>query len=67
MSDATDDGNTTPPEGRTTSQLQTPTGYTGLYAVWDEQDVDGDGVSGDSAEPPRMSYRVRLASRPRPP
>ena len=29
-----DDGNNTSPEGRTTAQLQSPTGYTGPYANW---------------------------------
>ena len=36
-----DDANNDPPEGRTTSQLQAPTGYATLYADWNV-DVDGD-------------------------
>ncbi len=42
-----------PPEGRTTAALQTPTDYDtvvnseALYAAWDDQDVDGDGATGD--------------------
>ncbi len=42
-----------PPEGRTTAALQTPTDYDTvvnsevLYAAWDDQDVDGDGATGD--------------------
>ena len=31
---------------KTTAELQTPTGYTGIYANWDV-DVDGDGTSDD--------------------
>ena len=31
--------------GKTTAQLQTPTGYTGIYAAWDNLDVDGDGTA----------------------
>ena len=41
-----DDGDTAAPEGRTTSELQLPTGYAGPYAGWNV-DVDGDGTSGD--------------------
>ena len=33
--------------GNTTSELQTPTGYTGIYADWDDHNVDG--VSGNDA------------------
>ena len=29
--------------GGTTSDLQTPTGYTGIYGYWDDYDTDGDG------------------------
>jgi len=44
-----------PPEGRTTAVLQAPTDYDTLvgdpdeaiYAAWDDQDVDGDGATGD--------------------
>ena len=42
-----------PPEGRTTAALQAPTDYDAvvggeaLYADWDDQDVDGDGATGD--------------------
>ncbi len=32
--------------GKTTTQLQAPTGYTGIYAEWDV-DVNGDGVADD--------------------
>ena len=35
-----DDAGDDAPEGKTTSQLVTPAGYTGIYADWDE-DVDG--------------------------
>ena len=33
-------------EGKTTSQLQSPTGYTGIYADWN-LDLDGDGIADD--------------------
>ena len=44
-----------PPEGKTSAVLQAPTGYdtivgdpgAAIYAAWDEQDVDGDGETGD--------------------
>ena len=45
-----------PPEGRTTAILQAPTSYDtvaggeALYAAWDEQDVDGDGATGDGGD-----------------
>ena len=29
--------------GKTTSELQSPTGHTGIYATWDDLDIDGDG------------------------
>ena len=34
--------------GQTTRQLQTPTGYTGLYAHWN-LDLDGDAATGDAS------------------
>ena len=35
--------------GKTTSELQTPTGYTGIYAEWDEDpDLDLDNADGDN-------------------
>ena len=47
-----------PPEGRTTAVLQAPTDYDtvvgdpgeAVYAAWDEQDVDGDGATGDGGD-----------------
>ncbi len=47
-----------PPEGRTTAVLQAPTSYDtvvgdpgeAIYAAWDDQDVDGDGVSGEAED-----------------
>ena len=52
LSGINDDGNATPPEGRTSAQLQAPTQYgsSGLYAAWDDQDVDGDGTSGEAVD-----------------
>ena len=31
--------------GKSTSELQAPTGYSGIYATWDDEDVTGDGVN----------------------
>ena len=47
-----------PPEGRTTAVLQAPTDYDtvvgspgeAIYAAWDDQDVDGNGVSGEAED-----------------
>ena len=33
--------------GKTTAELQTPTGYTGIYSTWDDNDIDG--VTGTDA------------------
>ena len=38
-------------DGKTTSDLQTPTGYTGIYETWDDSpdlDLDGDSSTGDA-------------------
>ena len=32
-------------KGKTTSQLQSPTGYTDIYASWDDEDVTSDGIA----------------------
>ena len=45
-----DDSDTNPPEGVTSANLRAPTGYTGIYAVWDDQDVDDDGTAGRTAD-----------------
>ena len=37
-------GTTTDPNGKTTTELQSPTGYTGIYATWDDDYLDEDGV-----------------------
>ena len=29
--------------GKTGAELRSPTGYTGIYATWDDHDIDGDG------------------------
>ena len=52
LSGIQDDTDTNSPEGRTSTQLQTPTGYgsTGLYATWNDQDVDDDGTSGEAGD-----------------
>ena len=39
-------GSGSPGSGRTTSQLQSPTSYSGIYASWNA-DVDGDGTNDD--------------------
>ena len=41
-----DSGETNTVPGHTTAELQSPTGYTGIYANWDV-DVDGDGTADD--------------------
>ena len=68
-----------PPEGRTSAILRTPTSYDtvaggeALYATWDNQDVDGDGATGDgedadpwdfgrSNEHPILKYRGLAAA-----
>ena len=40
-------GTTGEDNGETTTSLKTPTGYTGIYATWDDDDIDG--VSGADA------------------
>ena len=47
-----DDADSAAPEGLTTSALQTPTEYgaTGIYSSWNDQDVDGDGTSGEATD-----------------
>ena len=46
------DRDSVPPEGRTTAELQGPTEYgtSGLYATWDDEDVDGDGIAGEAVD-----------------
>ena len=48
--DKTTSGNSTSVGGvgKTTSELQTPTGYTGIYADWDNLDLDGDSATADT-------------------
>ena len=48
--DKTTSGNSTSVGGvgKTTSELQTPTGYTGIYADWDNLDLDGDSATTDA-------------------
>ncbi len=50
LSSISDDTDANPPEGRTTTQLQSPTSATGIYAAWDDQDVDDDGRSGEALD-----------------
>ena len=40
-----DDGDAASPEGRTTAQLQSPTGASGIYADWGDLDLTNDGVA----------------------
>ena len=55
LSQIADDGDSNAPEGKATADLQAPTDYDSLvgnpgeavYATWDDQDVDGDGATGD--------------------
>ena len=44
ISGIADDSDDNAPEGKTTAELQTPTGYTGIYANWN---VNVDGVTGN--------------------
>ena len=47
-----DDGDGLAPEGRTTTQLQAPTGYAGLYADWNvDLGLDDDFSDGDADDP----------------
>ena len=46
VSGLADDAGTASPEGETSANLRMPTGYSGLYADWDDQDVDNDGTTG---------------------
>ena len=45
-----DDSDSNPPEGKTSANLRAPTGYTGLYDAWDDQDVDGDNTAGETPD-----------------
>ena len=45
-----DDSDAVSPEGETSENLRAPTGYTGIYAAWDDQDVDGDNTAGVAAD-----------------
>ena len=51
LSNIADDGDSNPPEGKSTADLRTPTAYgtrsSDIYSAWDDQDVDGDGASGE--------------------
>lgn len=46
-----DDGDAASPEGRTTAQLQSPTGASGIYADWDDLDLTNDGVANAVEDP----------------
>ena len=59
LSGIDDDGDADPPEGRTTAQLSQPMGYTGLYAAWDDQDVDGDGAAGEAVDDDAWDFGTR--------
>ena len=55
LSQIADDGDSSPPEGKATAAMRAPTSYDTsatpadgpIYATWDNQDVDGDGATGD--------------------
>ena len=63
----TSDGGT----GKTTSELQSPTDYTGIYAAWN-LDLDGDSTADDpwdfgtSSQYPRLKGSVRASPTPTP-
>ena len=46
-----DDPDSAFPEGRTTAQLQSPTGASGIYVDWDDLDLTVDGVSNAVDDP----------------
>ena len=55
LSRIADDNDLNAPEGKSTSVLQAPTSYDTpagdpIYAAWDDQDVDGDGTSGEAED-----------------
>ena len=58
-------------EGKTTSELRSPTGYTGIYADWNV-DVDGDGTGDDpwdfgtSSDYPVIDYDPSAVATPTP-
>ena len=55
-----DDSGTASPEGETSANLRAPTGYTGLYAAWDDQDVDGDSIAGESPDDDAWDFGDRF-------
>ena len=66
-----DDADDLPPEGKTAAALRSPTGYTGIYAAWDDADVDGDGRPdrpwhfGDRCQYPALAIGGHRPSRQR--
>ena len=60
-----------PPEGKTAAALQSPTGYTGIYATWDDANVDGDSRPdrpwrfGDRCQYPALAISGHRPSRQR--
>ena len=48
---APDDADAASPEGKTTSDLQTPTAATGIYANWDDLDLTNDGTANAVDDP----------------
>ena len=66
-----DDADDLPPEGKTVAALPSPTGYTGIYAAWDDADVDGDGRPdrpwrfGDRCQYPALAIGGHCPSRQR--
>ena len=68
-----DDADATSPEGKTTSELQTPTSATGIYANWDDIDIKNDGTADDdpwdfgtSSQYPVLSFGDLKAASQRP-
>ena len=50
-SGAADDADTTSPEGKTTSDLQSPTSAAGIYANWDDLDLTNDATANAVDDP----------------
>ena len=72
-SGVSDDADATSPEGKTTSELQTPTSAAGIYANWDDMDVTNDGTADDdpwdfgtSSQYPVLSFGDLKAESQRP-
>ena len=60
------DGDSSGVTGKTTSELQSPTSYTGIYAAWDETEAGDVWDFGTSGEYPKLKPIVFEAPKPAP-